>query len=456
MTDASRTGRRLGLGTILGYAAGSLSTGAFSTIPGLLLLYYLTDTLGVPAGLAGATVLIPKFWDVFWNPVVGGWSDRTDTRWGARRPWMLAGALALPGFFVVMFAAPAALTAAGAAAWTGLAFLGSAASYALFQVPYVSMPAEMTDDYHERTTVTAYRIVALTLGILVAGAVAPLLVDAGGGGRAGYRTMAVAVAAFMLAGMLGAVFGTARAPTASKPGGAGSFFAALRVARGNPWFLPLWTCFVVQALASAATLAAIPYFAKYVLGRPGATTPLFVALVAPAIVVMPGWTWLGRRTGKKRAYVVASLCYAAASLGLLAGAVLPFAGVTALVVLAGIGYSGMQVFPLAMLPDTIVADEARSGSRRAGLLTGIWTAGETGAFALGPSLVGGLLGAAGFVSTGAGKVAVQPDSALTGIVLACSALPAIAMLLSLWLLRRYELSEARLAGIVGKAEGGNR
>ena len=454
MSDSARTGRTLGAGTYLGYAAGSLSTGAFSTIPGLLLLYYLTDTLGVPAGLAGATVLIPKFWDVFWNPVVGGWSDRTDTKWGARRPWMLAGALILPGFFVLMFAAPASLSSAAAAVWTGLAFLGCAASYALFQVPYVSMPAEMTDDYHERTTIIAYRIVALTLGILVAGAVAPLLVEAGGGGRAGYRAMGVAVAGFMLAGMLAAVFGTARAPTASKRAGAGSLLAALRAARGNPWFLPLWTCFVVQALASAATLAAIPYFAKYVLGRSGATTPLFVGLVAPAILVMPLWTWFGRRAGKKRAYVASSLCYTAASLGLLAGAVLPFSGVMAMVVLAGIGYSGMQVFPLAMLPDAIAADEARSGRRLAGLLTGIWTAGETGAFALGPSLVGGLLAVAGFVSAPTGKVATQPDGALAGIVLACSALPAVAMLLSLWLLRRYELTENRLAELVGKGAGG--
>ncbi|MBN1774111.1 MAG: MFS transporter [Deltaproteobacteria bacterium] len=452
MSDVVRTGRSLGVATYLGYASGSLATGAFSTVPGLLLLYYLTDTLGVPAGLAGVTVLVPKFWDVFWNPVVGGWSDRTNTRWGGRRPWMLAGALLLPALFVAMFAAPAALTAAGAAAWTGLAFLGSAAAYALFQVPYVSMPAEMTEDYHERTTIIAYRIVALTLGILMAGAVAPLLVAEGGGGRSGYLLMAVAVAAFLLAGMLGAVLGTGRAPTATKPGGAGSLLAALRVARGNPWFLPLWGCFVVQALASAATLASIPYFATYILDRPGATTPLFACLVAPAILVMPLWTWFGRRAGKKRAYVVASLCYAAASAGLLAGGVLPFAGALALVVAAGVGYSGMQVFPLAMLPDTIAADEARSGVRRAGLLTGIWTAGETGAFALGPSLVGAVLGAAGFVSTEAGTRVVQSPAAQTGILLSFSVLPAAAMLLSLLLLRRYNLSEARLAAVVGGRE----
>ena len=107
---ATAQGRRLGRGTYVGYALGSLATGTFGTVPGLLLLYFLTDTLGVAAGLASVTVLLPKLWDVFWNPLVGGWSDRTHTRWGARRPWMFAGSLILPVFFVAMFAAPTSLS----------------------------------------------------------------------------------------------------------------------------------------------------------------------------------------------------------------------------------------------------------------------------------------------------------------------------------------------------------
>lgn len=453
MTDVVTT-RRLGRGTYVGYAVGSLATGAFGTVPGLLLLYYLTDTLGVAAGLAGVTVLLPKLWDVVWNPLVGGWSDRTHTRWGARRPWLLAGALLLPPLFVAMFVAPAGLSTNGAALWTGVAFLGAAATYALFQVPYVSMPAEMTDDYEERTTIVSFRIVALTLGILVAGAVAPALVDSGGGGRAGYVTMAVAIAGFMFVGMFGAFLGTRRAPRSSRPSGAGSLLTALGVARRNRWFLVLWVTFVVQALATAATLAAIPYFATYILDRETATTLLFVGLVAPAILVMPLWARYGHRAGKKRAYVAASVMYAAASLALVTGKVIGMAGVLLLVVVAGVGYSGMQLFPLAMLPDTVEADEARAGVRRSGLLTGLWTAGETGAFALGPALVGLLLALSGFVSSEGDEVVAQPSSATVGILLAFSVLPAVAMVLSLLVLRAYDLSAARLAEVVAAAGTG--
>ena len=446
--------RRLGRGTYIGYASGSLATGTFGTVPGLLLLYFLTDTLGVAAGIASVAVLLPKLWDVVWNPLVGGWSDRTHTRWGARRPWMLAGALILPVAFVAMFAAPQALSASGAATWTGVSFLIAAAAYALFQVPYVSMPAEMTDDYAERTTIVSYRIVALTIGILAAGAVAPLIVTSAGSGRAGYLVMAVAIAAFMCASMLASVVGTRRAPRTSRPSGAGSILTALRVARRNPWFLRLWITFVVQALATAATLAAIPYFATYILGDEGATTILFAGLVAPAILVMPLWTRYGHRVGKKRAYVVASVLYALASLLLVTGKVLPTIGVLLLVVMAGVGYSGMQLFPLAMLPDTVEADEARAGVRRSGLLTGLWTAGETGAFAVGPALVGTVLAFAGFLSTESGQTLTQPSSAIVGILISFSVLPAIAMVLSLLALRRYDLSAERLAVVVQEAGTG--
>ncbi len=88
-------------GVHVGYSLGSLATGAFGTVPGLLLLPYLTDTLGVAAGMAALLVLLPKAWDVLVNPVAGRISDRTRSRWGARRPYLLVGGLALAGLFAV-------------------------------------------------------------------------------------------------------------------------------------------------------------------------------------------------------------------------------------------------------------------------------------------------------------------------------------------------------------------
>src|SRR6185436_14990339 len=91
---------------LAGYSLGSLVTGAFGTVPGLLLLPYLTDTLGVAAGVAGLLVLLPKAWDVLVNPVAGRISDRTRTSIGARRPYLLAGGIGVAILFAAMFAGP--------------------------------------------------------------------------------------------------------------------------------------------------------------------------------------------------------------------------------------------------------------------------------------------------------------------------------------------------------------
>ncbi|MGY1824977.1 MULTISPECIES: MFS transporter [unclassified Blastococcus] len=429
---------RLSRGTHLGYATGSIATAAFGTVPGLLLLYYLTDVLGVAAGIAGLVVFAPKAWDVLLNPWIGSRSDRTSSRWGPRRPWMLAGGVALPPLFVLVFAGPGAPPAA-AAAWVAVTFLLAATAYGCFQVPYVAQPAEITDDPDERSTLMSWRVAALALGILLAGAGAPAVVDAFGDGRGGYLAMAVFVAVLLALGMLGAVVGTSNAPTLTRVRSEGRLLATLRLAwRARP-FRVLLTGFVVQALGIGVMLAGVPYFSEQVLGDPAAGTLLFAALVGPAILVMPVWLRVGRRVGKRTALLAASLLFACAAAAL---AVVPEGGTdaaVALVVLVGIGYAGMQMFPLAMLPDVIAVDEASSGERRAGVFTGVWTAAETLGLAVGPGLLGGLLAVAGYVSSTGDQVVAQSSGAVLAVRLGFTVVPALLVLASVPVLARYRL-----------------
>ena len=101
-------------------------------MPGLLLLPYLTDTLGVAAAVAGLLVLLPKTWDVVVNPVAGRLSDRTRTRLGARRPYLLGAGLALAVLFAAIFAGVS--TGAGGAVWVCGAFVAASTAFAFFQV----------------------------------------------------------------------------------------------------------------------------------------------------------------------------------------------------------------------------------------------------------------------------------------------------------------------------------
>ena len=166
--------------------------------------------------------------------------------------------------------------------------------------------------------------------------------------------------------------------------------------------------FVVQALGIGVMLAGVPYYSRQVLGDEAAGTLLFAALVGPAILVMPLWLRVSRRLGKRTGLLAASALFAVGRGRPRAGAVRQDDRVAVpLVVLVGIGYAGMQMFPLAMLPDVIAADEAASGERRAGVFTGVWTAAETLGLAVGPGLLGGLLAVAGYVSSTGDEVVAQ-------------------------------------------------
>ncbi|MET8473792.1 MFS transporter [Streptomyces sp. NPDC006422] len=476
----------------VGYGLGSLATGTFGTVPGLLLLYYLTDVLGVGAGLAGFLVFLPKAWDVLFNPWVGARSDRsTRARLGPRRSWMLLGALTLPVCFAGMFAAPAGLAGGPAAAYVAVLFLLSASAYACFQVPYVALPAELTGDPDERARVMAWRVAFLGVAILLSGSLAPVLAGATGddrGSAGGYRLMGVAIGALLAVGMLAAVLATAGAPgTAPRTRGVirttrraaaaasdvirktpatssatpdvirttteSSLRAQLRAAWGHAPFWWLFGAYVVQAAASGLMLAGTQYFATYILDRPSATTVLFACLIVPSLLAMPLWLAVGRRVGKRNAALAASVCFLLGAVGAAAGRALPTVAVYAAVALAGVGYAGMQMLPLAMLGDAIAADACTGRRRsRAGVFTGLWTAGETLGLALGPGLFGLVLAVGGFVSSDATDRVAQPESALTAIVVGFGVLPALLLVLSLPLLARYRLTEAALVRMRTDAE----
>ncbi|GGV48869.1 MFS transporter [Kitasatospora herbaricolor] len=431
-------------GVRIGYGLGSLCTGTFGTVPGLILLYYLTDVLAVPAAVAGAAVFLPKAWDVLVNPLVGAVSDRSTWRQGPRRPFLLIGACTLPPLFALLFAAPP-VRGAAAAGYVAVVFLLAATAYAVFQVPYVTMPAEMTEDDAERGRMLGWRVGFLGAAILLSGAVAPALAHAGGDTPGGYRLMGVAVAGLLAVGMFGAWHTTRRAPVVARSRAEPSLRAQLAAVRDNRPFRYLAGMWTVQALAVGVLLAGVQYFATYTLGSPGAVTPLFAAMIGPLVLVMPLWNRLARRRGTGYAQGCASVLFVAGTVALaLTGVAGPWLGYAAAAVV-GVAYAGLQLLPLTMLADTLAADAARTGSRRAATFTGLWTAAETLALAVGAGVFAALLALSGFHPSDAAHRGVQPQAALTAITAGTGLVPAVLAAASLWLLHRYR-TEARPAG----------
>ncbi|MCP2635327.1 MFS transporter [Microbacterium sp. HD4P20] len=458
---ASVSPGRLTRGTIARYATGSLGTGGFATLPGLVLTYYLTDSLGVAALAAGAVITFAKLWDVVIDPVIGALTDRDLARRGSRRRLMLIGACALPLFFALTFAVPPALGPVVGAVWVLIAFTLTATAFSLFQVPYIALPAELTPRYDERTRLLTWRVVVLTLAILLFGAGGPALRGAADDPAAGYLVMGIVAGAVIGIGMLVATTVARRTrarhtvagshvepgPTNSAPRRSirENYASGIRALRRSRAFRMLLATFVLQALATGLMLAGAQYVATWVLRSEDAVEVLFVALIAPALVAAPAWGMVARRIGKERAFAIASVVFALAALSILGMLWAPGAWIYVPVGVAGIAYAGMQSLPMAMLPDVISHDERTAseadGGRPggAGAFSGVWTAGETVGFALGATVLSIILAATGYVSSVAGQVVEQPDAAVTGIVLSFSLVPALLIALSLLTLVRYPL-----------------
>lgn len=454
---ASSTGE-LRTGTVARYAVGSVGTGGFGTLPGLVLVYFLTDTLGVVPLIAGILVTVAKVWDVIIDPIIGARSDRSLARMGSRRRFMVLGAVLLPVCFLLTFAVPAGLAPWVGALWVFVAFVLSTTAFSLFQVPYIALPAELVRGYDARTRLLSARVIVLTLAILLFGAGGPTIRDLFGDEHLGYLVMAAAAGVVFLVAFLvtSTVEGTVRRTAAPAPpqteqiGGIAApkstllmhYRRGVAALRSSAAFRALLATFVLQALATGLMLAGAQYIATWVLGNQGEVDLLFVALVGPALLVTPLWSLVARRIGKERAYAIASTLYLVAALSMVLLLWFPGHWVYAPVALAGAAYAGMQALPLAMLPDVVAHDARTSGPGRAGTFSGVWTAGETAGMALGTTLLTIMLAITGYVASTADEAVTQSPTAVAGIVLAFSVVPAVLLAISLVTLARYPLRRA--------------
>ena len=170
------TGEKLSIKTKLGYGVCDLGGNLFFTVIAFLLLNYLTDTVGIAAGLAGTIIMIGKIWDAVTDPLAGYLSDRTSSRWGRRRPYIFFGAFPLFIAMIIMFTHPGFTRPAHLFIWAVVAYCFLCTAYTLVNIPYNAMTPELTQDFHERTSINGYRFGFAVIGTLLgAGAALPLI-----------------------------------------------------------------------------------------------------------------------------------------------------------------------------------------------------------------------------------------------------------------------------------------
>lgn len=433
-------------GDLAQYASGSLGMGVWVTVPGLLLLYFLTNTLGVTPWLAGLALLVPKVVDAVVHPAFGTLSDRQARRTGHRRG-MLRWGLLLAVAMVAMFTVPAGLTGPGAAAWVAAWYVVGNLLFASFQVPYLTTPSDLRVGYHERTRVFMVRMVLLTVGLLAAGVTAPLLVE--DGQRGSYTRMALLLGVVMVASGLVAIRGVRRLTETcgfrDPDQHSVSPLTDVRIAWGDRDFRNLVLSYLFTGTTTHLVLAAVPFYAQYVLEDTGLTAVLMGAFLGPAVFASPLWLKVSRRIGKQRGLLLSQAMFVVGSAVLAGGERLGVPVTVAVVVLLGISFAGLQLFAFSMVPDAVAAAERR-GSSRAGAYTGVWTATEAVGTAIGPYVYSGVLAVGGFVATVGGETVAQSDRALTAVLVGFTVVPAVLMVVALSFQRRCGLDRTAPLG----------
>ncbi|MEA5544568.1 MFS transporter, partial [Limnoraphis robusta CCNP1324] len=189
------------LRTKIGYSVGDFGLSIAYFAVGFFFLFYLTDVVGLAASLAGTVVLVGKLWDGVNDPLVGVLSDRTRSRWGRKRVYLLFGAVPFAASFALLWwlplNAPVAVTFALACA----AILLFATAYSLVAVPYMALVPVMTRDYDERTDLVGFRAMLSAAATIAGGAIA-LLVSRGGAIAPSLRTMSLGFALVCAAAIL--------------------------------------------------------------------------------------------------------------------------------------------------------------------------------------------------------------------------------------------------------------
>lgn len=447
------------------YGIGEISNSIKSYTFGLLLLFFYTSVLGLPGTLVGLATALSLLWDALIDPFIGYASDRARSRWGRRHPFMILGAMGMGLGFFLVFNPPAGLTAGALFAWLVSANLILRTSNSVFTVPYHALGAELTRDYHERTSVTGFRAAFAILGTLITAALSFAVffpntrpdVDPKFQ-RAGYSAMGLALGLTMtLAGLIAAL-GTlsrgarGRASDSADPGEVG-FLAGLALSLRNPPFLFITLSTSIFFLASVmnATLA-VHYLTYY--ARITASNALSLFQASFYLGCLPGalaWMQVARRVDKHWVFIGATLALAllmAAAYGLVGdGRLLGTGDVVPLVMgnwIAGLFASALWVVPASMIADVTDLDELRTGRRREGAFFGIHSffLQESGSLAI--LVTGALLDH--FAGLVPGQIE-QSGETIRRIAMLFGPLPAALLLIAALLMLRYGLTRQRVEAI---------
>ena len=433
----------LGKLTLTGFSLGMIGDRIFRDAPALLLLLFMTNYLGVPPAMAGVAVFVPKLIIMFVDPMVGTLSDRLHTRWGRRRPLMLAGALLASIAIVLFFHVPRLGSPLAQAVYMGGMVLLGFAGYSLNSVPYLTLASEVAADDAQRSRVMSWRVAFMAIGLSIS-AYAGALVQWLGGGMAAYQTMSWVYGGICLVTMLVTVaMAGGLKTTASDPAPQLTLRQQFKLVTANRPFMHLLLVGFAQKAAEGVGYGSFAYFCIYVVQQPLSGIGLVVlASVAGMVLSQPLWLKISQRWRLTTVYTVGALGWCLNLVLWLAMKGQAEWWLIPLGLQGGLAAGGFLMVTLSMLSNTLAADAAATGLNREGVYSGVWLACEKLAFAFGALIVGVLLGAFGFVESTGGASVTQTPTAIFGIAFIYCGINMLIYLASIAAVRRLARLQA--------------
>ncbi len=439
----------------LGYGLGDTASNFVFHTFNIFLFYYYTDVFGIPAAAVGTLFLVARLWDAVNDPMMGAIADRTRTRWGKYRPYLLWMALPYGILGYVMFANPE-LSAQGRLVYAYVTYTVMMMAYTAINIPYSALMGVMTPSSAERTVLSSYRFVcAFTGQLLITFSARPLVALIGDGDEAAGFKGAMAIFAVAAVGLFLFTFAVTRERVAPPAGQRADLRKELGLlVRNQPWVILFAAAIFTLANVAVRGAVTLHYF-KYYVGDDGSPfigfldrSTLFMTSGTVALILGVACTkWFSSRWGKRELMVGLTLANAAAMASFY---ILPPENFWLMVAVNAVGTFIVGPTPAlvwAMYADVADYGEWKFGHRSTALVFSAAQFAQKLGLTIGGFLSGWILHLVGFVANEA-----QSTGALTGIRLMFTLIPAafaVASAVAIWF---YPIGEDKVALIERELE----
>ncbi len=443
---------KLSVGTKLAYGFGDFGVAMVSMVKGFFLLNFLINIAGLQPGKAGLILLIAKIWDAVNDPLIGSLSDRTRTRWGRRRPWILIGAIPFAIAYFLQFYVPDMGETAKFIYYIIIAIFLDL-GFSAVNVPYAALTPELSEDEKERTSLNMYRFSFSVIGGLLAAIIYNVLVNQvfADNQIQGNIVQGIVIGIIILISHFVVVAFTRERDSRNlnvTEENQLSILEGIKVALQSKPFIHVLLIYMFSWLAVQFVQSLLLfYYRDYVGGNPANFTFVLMGLQLSIFAFILFWGWMARKIGRKNVYyigvpfwIVVQVCLFFVQPGQITLMMI-------LGILAGVGVSLAFLIPWSLLPDVVDDDELKTGQRREGIFYGFFVFLQKFGIAIGLFVQGLVLQWSGYITVTDGTLPVQPDSALMAIRILTSLVPIIFLILSLIVVYRNPIDAKKLKEI---------